>query len=138
MSPSQGAGQRNPTASYRRVSSCEICGRQIDASDVERRDTGDFHAACLKGLGTAGIGLKNATDGDRECSLCSRGIGKGTPIVDLLGFGRVAHLRCFFGPTNGHTRSVGACAGRLSTVDRGRVLRERSDALLALSRRLLS
>jgi hypothetical protein len=51
------------------------------------------------------------------------------PIVEFFGISCVAHLRCFFGTANGLTRSVGACAARLSPTDRGRMLREQSDAL---------
>jgi hypothetical protein len=117
--------------------SCGICGHDVDAGDVHRRDTGDFHRACFDGLGTAGIGLSNCAQEHAECQLCSRHITRGSPIVEFFGIDRVVHLGCFFGTPNGRTRSVGACAARRSPVDRGRALRGQSDALRALSRRLL-
>jgi hypothetical protein len=119
--------------------SCGICGHDVDAADVHRRDTGDFHRACFDGLRTAGIGLSNCAEEQAECQLCSRRIARGSPIVEFFGgIDRVVHLGCFFGTANGHTRSLGACAARRSPADRGRALRGQSDALRALSRRLFA
>ena len=117
---------------------CGICGHDADRDEIDRRDTGDFHRACLDSLRTAGVALANCASEQAECRMCSAHIAKGAPIVEFFGLDCVAHLRCFFGTTNGRTRSVGAGAARLSVVERGRLLRERSDALVALSRRLLA
>jgi hypothetical protein len=118
------------------MTSCTICGHEVDADEVERRDTGAFHRACFDGLGSAAIGVKTCADDHTECRMCSQPIVKGAPIVEFFGINCVAHLRCFFGTANGRARSLGACAWRLSAADRGRALREQSGALLALSRRL--
>jgi hypothetical protein len=117
---------------------CGICGHQVDAEDVERRDTGDFHHACVSGLSTSGLGLDNCADDQTDCRMCSGRIAKGGPIVEFLGIDGVAHLRCFFGTVNGRTRSLGACAARRSVLEMGRALRGQSDALLALSHRLFA
>ena len=117
---------------------CGICGHDVDHDLIDRRDTGDFHRACLESLRTAGVALANCASEQADCRMCSEHIAKGAPLVEFFGLDCVAHLRCFFGTTNGRTRSVGAGAARLSVVERGRLLRERSDALVALSRRLLA
>ena len=120
------------------MTSCGICGHELDGEEVEQRESGDFHRACFDALGAAGVGVSNCADEQTECQLCSRPIAKGAPVVELFGVSCIAHLRCFFGTASndGHRRSLGAGAARLSTAKRGRALRDQSDALRALSRRL--
>jgi hypothetical protein len=117
---------------------CGICGHQVDPEEIERRDSGDFHRVCLSSLRTAGVGVNNSAADQVECRLCNQDVQKGAPIVEFFGIACVAHLRCFFGTWNRGIRSLGAGAPRRSLADRGKALRAHSDAIRALSRRLIA
>jgi hypothetical protein len=73
--------------------------------------------------------------GNLQCLMCSRPIESGEIAVELI-HTAIAHLRCFFGTTNGGVRSLGAAAARRSVGERSRLLRAQSDALIEHSHQL--
>jgi hypothetical protein len=116
------------------VTSCGICGSKI-FDDFFQRDTGDFHGKCYDGLKTAGVRLKASAGDGAPCLMCQRPIARGDVAVELIDTA-TAHLRCFFGTTNGGARSLGAAAAN-RVNERGRSLRAQADALIDHSHSLL-
>jgi hypothetical protein len=118
------------------VKSCGICGHKI-YEDFAQRETGDFHGKCYDSLTTSGLRLTIHPGEDAACLMCARPIAKGAVAVELIDTA-TAHLRCFFGTTNGRAQSLGAAAATRSAAERGRALRAQSDALVNNSRLLVA